>query len=156
MQICFVFSSSIFGFNTYPFNAQMRNLNLCLQEGTQMSKRAARVGGSALLREIQAIQMEEEEKARLDRVTRIAKMANDVQAVHGRQEEGRGGRSGRGLLHLFEALSDLRTDSSLIRGGNSTGDERGILDFVADVATSLLGGASDKNDAPVLIPNHCW
>ena len=121
-----------------------------------MSKRAARVGGSALLREIQAIQMEEEEKARKDRVTRIAKMANDVQAVHGRHDEGRGGRSGRGLLHLFEALSDLRTDSSLIRGGNSTGDERGILDFVADVATSLLGGASDKNDAPVLIPNHCW
>ena len=71
-------------------------------------------------------------------------------------QEGRGSRSGRGLLHLFEALSDLRTDSSLIRGGNSTGDERGILDFVADVATSLLGGASDKNDAPVLIPNHCW
>ena len=130
----------------------------CLQEGrTQMSKRAARVGGSALLREIQAIQMEEEEKTRKERVTRIAKMANDVQAVHGRsEEEGRGGRSGRGLLHLFEALSDLRTDSSLIRGGNSTGDERGILDFVADVATSLLGGASDKNDAPVLIPNHCW
>jgi len=128
------------------------------QEGrTQMSKRAARVGGSALLREIQAIQMEEEEKARKDRVTRIAKMANDVQAVHGRhEEEERGGRRGRGLLHLFEALSDLRTDSSLIRGGNSTGDERGILDFVADVATSLLGGASDKNDAPVLIPNHCW
>ena len=120
-----------------------------------MSKRAARVGGSALLREIQAIQMEEEEKARKERVTRIAKMANDVEAVHGRQE-GRGSRSGRGLLHLFEALSDLRTDSSLIRGGNSTGDEHGILDFVADVATSLLGGASDKNDAPVLIPNHCW
>ena len=122
-----------------------------------MSKRAARVGASALLREIHAIQMEEEEKARKDRVTRIAKMASDVQAkVQGAHKEGRGSRSGRGLLDIFEALSDLRTDSSLIRGGNSTGDERGILDFVADVATSLLGGASDKNDAPVLIPNHCW
>ena len=123
-----------------------------------MSKRAARVGASALLREIHAIQMEEEEKARKDRVTRIAKMASDVQAkVQGtHKEQGRGSRSGRGLLDIFEALSDLRTDSSLIRGGNSTGDERGILDFVADVATSLLGGASDKNDAPVLIPNHCW
>ena len=123
-----------------------------------MSKRAARVGASALLREIHAIQMEEEEKARKDRVTRIAKMARDVQAtVQGtHKEQGRGSRSGRGLLDIFEALSDLRTDSSLIRGGNSTGDERGILDFVADVATSLLGGASDKNDAPVLIPNHCW
>ena len=123
-----------------------------------MSKRAARVGVSALLTEIHAIQMEEEEKARKDRVTRIAKMARDVQAkVQGtHKEQGRGSRSGRGLLDIFEALSDLRTDSSLIRGGNSTGDERGILDFVADVATSLLGGASDKNDAPVLIPNHCW
>ena len=121
-----------------------------------MSKRAARVGASALLREIHAIQMEEEEKARKDRVERIAKMARDVQAIQGTHKEGRGSRSGRGLLDIFEALSDLRTDSSLIRGGNSTGDERGILDFVADVATSLLGGASDKNDAPVLIPNHCW
>ena len=122
-----------------------------------MSKRAARVGASALLREIHAIQMEEEEKARKDRVARVAKMASDVQAVQGaHKEQGRGSRSGRGLLDIFEALSDLRTDSSLIRGGNSTGDERGILDFVADVATSLLGGASDKNDAPVLIPNHCW
>ena len=45
------------------------------------------------------------------------------------------------------------------RGGNSTGDERGIFDFVADIATSLLGGiggASDKDTGPVLIPNHCW
>ena len=89
-----------------------------------MSKRAARVGASALLREIHAIQMEEEEKARKDRVARIAKMASDVQAkVQGTHKEGRGSRSGRGLLDIFEALSDLRTDSSLIRGGNSTGDE---------------------------------
>ena len=47
---------------------------------------------------------------------------------------------------------------SRFRGGNSTGDERGILDFVADLATSLLGGGGgqDKDTGPVLIPNHCW
>ena len=67
-------------------------------------------------------------------------------------------RDARGLLDLFTALADIRTDTTqLVRGGNSTGDEsRGILDFVADVATSILGGASDKNSGPVLIPNHCW
>jgi hypothetical protein len=44
-----------------------------------------------------------------------------------------------------------------IRGGNSTGDERGILDFVANLATTLLGGGNqDKDSGPVLIPNHCW
>ena len=71
---------------------------------------------------------------------------------------GEGVRDARGLLDLFTALADIRTDSTqLVRGGNSTGDEsRGILDFVADVATSILGGASDKNSGPVLIPNHCW
>lgn len=71
---------------------------------------------------------------------------------------GEGVRDARGLLDLFTALADIRTDSTqLVRGGNRTGDEsRGILDFVADVATSILGGASDKNSGPVLIPNHCW
>ena len=71
---------------------------------------------------------------------------------------GEGVRDARGLLDLFSALADIRTDSTtLVRGGNQTGDEsRGILDFVADVATSILGGASDKNSGPVLIPNHCW
>ena len=55
----------------------------------------------------------------------------------------------RHLLNLFW---------SRFRGGNSTGDERGILDFVADLATSLLGGGGgqDKDTGPVLIPNHCW
>ena len=96
---------------------------------TSLSKRAARVGGSALLREVDAA----------------------------RREEGESSRQARGLLDMFEALSDLRTDSTLIRGGNTTEyDQRGILDFVADVASSLLGGATDKNDAPVLIPIHCW
>ena len=67
-----------------------------------------------------------------------------------------GARSGRGLLDLFTGLADLRHDSTLIRGGNSTGPERGILEFVADVAGNILGGVSNKNDGPVLIPNHCW
>ena len=65
-------------------------------------------------------------------------------------------RSGRGLLDLFTSLADLRQDSTLIRGGNSTGDERGIFEFVSEVAGSILGGVSNKNDGPVLIPNHCW
>ena len=66
------------------------------------------------------------------------------------------GRDGRGLASLFAALA-ADTSSQLVRGGNSTGDEsRGIFDFVADVATSIIGGATDKNSGPVLIPNHCW
>jgi hypothetical protein len=95
--------------------------------GHRLARREARVGGSALLREVEAAR-------------------------------GAGGRQSRGLFEMFVALADMRSDTdSLIRGGNNTGmDNRGIFDFVADVATSLLGGASDKNDAPVLIPNHCW
>ena len=65
-------------------------------------------------------------------------------------------RQGRGLWDMFSSLADIRTDSTLIRGGNSTGDERGILDFALEVAGSLIGGVSNKNDGPVLIPNHCW
>ena len=69
----------------------------------------------------------------------------------------RGSRQSRGLWDLFSSLADTRRDSGLIRGGNSTGDERGILEFVSEVAGSILGGAiSNKNDGPVLIPNHCW
>ena len=64
-------------------------------------------------------------------------------------------RSGRGLLDLFTSLADIRQDSTLIRGGNKT-DERGIFEFVSEVAGSILGGVSNKNDGPVLIPNHCW
>ena len=56
------------------------------------------------------------------------------------EDGGRGGRSGRGLLNLFANLADLRQDSGLVRGGNSTGDEsRGILEFVSEVAGSILG-----------------
>ena len=66
-------------------------------------------------------------------------------------------RQGRGLWDMFSALADVRTDTTtLIRGGNSTGDERGILDFAFEVAGSIIGGVSNKNDGPVLIPNHCW
>lgn len=66
-------------------------------------------------------------------------------------------RQGRGLWDMFTSLADIRTDSStLIRGGNNTGDERGILDFAFEVAGSIIGGVSNKNDGPVLIPNHCW
>ena len=70
----------------------------------------------------------------------------------------RGSRQSRGLLDLFSSLADMRQDSGLIRGGNNTGDhERGILEFVSEVAGNILGGAiSNKNDGPVLIPNHCW
>ena len=97
----------------------------------RMTKRAAKIGGSALLREVKAVR---------------------------EKEEGRDGRRARGLLEMFYSLSDIRTGGDdLVRGGNSTGfEDRGILDFVAEVATNLLGGASDKNEGPVLIPNHCW
>ena len=52
----------------------------------------------------------------------------------------------------------MKTTNNILffRGGNSTGDERGILDFMVDMASNFLGGASDKDDSPVLIPNHCW
>ena len=67
-------------------------------------------------------------------------------------------RSGRGLFDLFVSLADMSHDSdTLIRGGNSTNhNDRGILDFVSEVAGTILGGVSNKNDGPVLIPNHCW
>ena len=67
-------------------------------------------------------------------------------------------RSGRGLFDLFVSLADMRHEpDTLIRGGNSTNDNnRGILDFVSEVAGTILGGVSNKNDGPVLIPNHCW
>lgn len=79
----------------------------------------------------------------------------DLNSLH---QGSRGSRQSRGLLDLFSSLADMRQDSSLIRGGNSTGhDERGILEFVSEVAGNILGGAiSNKNDGPVLIPNHCW
>ena len=69
-----------------------------------------------------------------------------------------GDRSGRGLFDLFVSLADMSHDSdTLIRGGNSTNhNDRGILDFVSEVAGTILGGVSNKNDGPVLIPNHCW
>ena len=79
----------------------------------------------------------------------------DLNSLH---QDPRGSRQSRGLLDLFSSLADMRQDSGLIRGGNSTGDhERGILEFVSEVAGNILGGAiSNKNDGPVLIPNHCW
>lgn len=65
-------------------------------------------------------------------------------------------RMARGLSDMFASVLGIQDDLTLIRGGNSTGDERGILDMFVDLAGSFLGGASDKDDSPVLIPNHCW
>ena len=129
----------------------------------QLSRRSARIASSALLRELQAVraEQEQEQEQEQEKGQEQDKEQEKEQGLVKEQEKeqgvGRGSRRGRGLLEMFSALTDMRTDSSLIRGGNQTDfDNRGIFDFVADVANSLLGGASDKDSAPVLIPNHCW
>lgn len=67
-------------------------------------------------------------------------------------------REERGLGEFFNNIvSRVNQPVSLVRGGNSThGDERGIFDFISNIANSILGGADDKVSGPVLIPNHCW
>merc|ERR1719350_2596537 len=73
---------------------------------------------------------------------------------------GNGGsdREERGFGEFFNNIvSRVNSPVSLVRGGNSThGDERGIFDFIGNIANSILGGADDKVSGPVLIPNHCW
>ena len=59
------------------------------------------------------------------------------------------------ILNFFNVMID-EIKIFLFRGGNSTGDERGILDFVVNIASNFLGGADDKQDNPVFIPNYCW
>ena len=78
-------------------------------------------------------------------------LVDDRAAVHVKSD-----RSGRGLLDMFASLADIRQDSGLVRGGNQSEPQRGIFEFVSEVAGNILGGVSDKNDGPVLIPNHCW
>jgi len=68
----------------------------------------------------------------------------------------RSSRTARGLADMFVSVLGIQDDTTLVRGGNSTGDERGILDFVVNIASNFLGGADDKQDNPVFIPNYCW
>ena len=67
-------------------------------------------------------------------------------------------REERGLSDFFsDIIQRVKPPVSLVRGGNNTyGDERGIFDFIGNIANSILGGADDKVSGPVLIPNHCW
>jgi len=157
------------------------NNNLDKKEEKSKVRTAKQDDAEWILKRIQSInqqEVDEIDKKKLSRqaVGEFYKSARDIKHItsdDSRDSEARkvledlaaGGGEGiqsvrdeRGLLDLFTALADMRTDTTqLVRGGNSTGDEsRGIFDFVADVATSILGGASDKNTGPVLIPNHCW